>query len=98
MRAVPSSWMDQPSVSTRLLHMHDLETRGLEHFLRGFFHVGGHLVLVVAELVVKTQRGNAPFVLHDGIEVHVIFVARQHFTEGTHADVGALVLAHFFLE
>ena len=78
--------------------MHDLKTRGLEHFLRGFFHVGCHLVLVVAEFVMKTQRGNAPFVFYDGIEVHVIFVTRQDFTEGAHADVGPLILANFFLE
>src|SRR2546430_4905638 len=65
---------------------HDLESRGLEHLLRGLFHVLGHAVLVVAELVVKTQRRNAPFVSYHGINVHVIFVARQDLAESAHTD------------
>src|SRR5579885_486523 len=78
--------------------MHDFETGGLEHFLGGFLHVASHVVFVVAKLIVKAQRGNSPLVLHNGIEVHVIFVARENFTESAHADIRALVFADFLLE
>ena len=73
MRAVPSSWIDQPSVSTRLADVHDLEAGGLEHFLGGLRHVRGHLVFVVAELVVEAKRRNAPLVFHHGIEIDISF-------------------------
>src|SRR5467141_91902 len=78
--------------------MNDFETGGLEHLLGGFLHVFGHAVFVVAEFVMETQRGDAPLVFHDGIEVDIVFVARQDFAERTHADEGALVLADFFFE
>src|SRR6516162_5229520 len=78
--------------------VHDFESRGLEHLLSRFFHVLGHAVLVVSELIVKTQGGNAPLVFHYRIQINVVLVARQNLTEGTHANVGALVLANFFPE
>src|SRR2546423_7019788 len=78
--------------------MQNFESRGFEHFLSSFLHVLGHAVLVVAEFIMKAQRGNSPFVLHDGVEVDVIFVARQYFAKGAHADEGSLILTHFFLE
>src|SRR5439155_10860101 len=55
-------------------------------------------MFVVAKLVMKTQRWHAPFVFHHRIQIHVIFVARQHFAEGPHSDERALILAHLFLE
>src|ERR1700682_3497478 len=79
-------------------HMHNLETSGFEHLLGGFLHVIGHAVFVVTELVVKTQRGDSPLVLHNGIEVDIVLIARQNLAEGTHADEGSLILANFLFE
>src|ERR1700730_6096356 len=78
--------------------MDDLESCGLEHLLRCFLHVLGHAVFVVTELVVKTQRGDSPLVLHNGIEVDIVLIARQNLAEGTHADEGSLLLANFLFE
>src|SRR5882724_8266868 len=78
--------------------MDDFKSGGLKHFLGGVPHVLGHLVFVVAEFVMEAQRGNAPFVLHDGIEVHIIFIAGQDFAKRSHTDLRALVLANLFLE
>src|SRR6516162_5179377 len=76
----------------------DFKTRRLEHLFRSFLHVLAHLVLVVAELVVKAQRRHAPLVLYCGVEVHIVLVTRQHFAEAAHADVGALVFTHLLLK
>src|SRR5215472_10401661 len=78
--------------------MHNLESPGLEHLLSRLFHVLGHAVLVVSELIMKPQRGNAPLVFHYWIQINEVLVARQNLTEGTHANVRGLVLANFFLE
>src|SRR5580704_9724486 len=78
--------------------MDDLEASGFEHFLGGFLHVLGHLVLVVAKFIVEAQGGYAPLVFHNGIEIYIVFVAGQDLAERAHADVRALVLANFFFE
>ena len=85
MRAVPSSWMDQPSVAMRLLTCRS-EAGVFEHFLGGDDHVLGHGVLVFAEFVVEAKRGDAPFVFYDGVEVYVILVASKDFAETAHVD------------
>src|ERR1700716_2562709 len=78
--------------------IHNLESGSFEHFLRGFLHVFGHAVLVVAEFIMETQRRDAPLVFDDGIKVHIIFVAGENFAERAHTDEGALILADFFFE
>src|SRR5258706_44918 len=78
--------------------MRNLEAGSLEHFLGGYLHVLGHAMFVVAELVVETQRGDAPLVFHYGIKVDVIFVARQDLAECAHADERSLILANLFFE
>src|SRR5579883_3448484 len=94
-----AEFVDGPALGQdAVADMHDFETGGLEHFLGGFLHVASHVVFVVAKLIVKAQRRNSPLVLHNGIEVHVILVARQDFAESAHADIRALVLADFLLE
>src|ERR1700676_5781243 len=91
--------MDGPALGKHAAaDMDDFETGGFEHFLGGFLHVLGHAVFVVAEFVMETQRGDAPLVLDYGIEVDIIFVAREDFAKGTHADESALILANFFFE
>src|SRR5436853_6298269 len=91
--------MNRPAFSEHpASDVHNLESRGLEHLLRRLFHVLGHAVLVVSELIVKTQGGNAPLVFHYRIQINVVFVALQNLTEGTHPTVRALVLANFYLE
>src|ERR1700682_4287851 len=78
--------------------MHNLEARGLEHLLGRFLHVLSHAVLVVAKFIVKTQGGDSPLVLHHGIKVDIVFIARQNLTESAHTNVRSLILANFFFE
>src|SRR2546429_6816940 len=48
--------MNRPAFSEHpASDVHNLESRGLEHLLRRLFHVLGHAVLVVSELIEKTQ-------------------------------------------
>ncbi len=68
MRAVPSSWIDQPSVRMFRSHAHDLDPGLLEHLPGGVRHVRGHLLLVVAELEVEAQHRDAPPVLDLGVD------------------------------
>src|SRR4030088_2345166 len=91
--------MDGPALGEHATaDMHDLEARGFEHFLRRFFHVFGHAVFVVAEFVMEAQRGDAPFIFYDGIEIDIVFISCEDFSERPHADEGALILADFLLE
>ena len=98
MRAVPSSWIDQPSVSRPLRTDEDLDAGRLEHLLRGVRHVLGHLLFVVAERVVEAQDRHSPPILHLRIEIDGVLVPRQHLAEAAHVDEGAGVVAHLFLE
>src|SRR5262249_54784568 len=81
-----------------LVFADDFDAGRLEHLLAGRDHVLAHLLLVVAELIMKAQRRNAPVVLLDGIEIDVILVARQHLAEAAHADERARMVAHRLLE
>src|SRR5260370_21023953 len=91
--------MDGPAFGEHAAaNVDNLETGSFEHFLRGFLHVFGHAVLVVAEFIMKTQSRDAPLVFDDRIEVDIILVASENFAECAHTDEGTLVLADFFLE
>src|SRR5262245_62599840 len=62
------------------------ESGGLHHLLRGVGHVLAHLLLIVAEIVMKAQDRDSPPVLHFGVEVDVVLVAREDFAEAAHRD------------
>src|SRR6202021_716377 len=94
-----AEFVDRPSFGQyAVAYENNLETGRLEHFLRCLFHVLHHVVFVLAELVVKAQRRDAPLVLHHRIEIDKILVTREHFSKRAHADVGTLILPDFFLE
>ena len=76
----------------------DFEARGLEHLLRGIGHIGGHLALVIAELVVEAEHRNSPPVFHDRVKIHVVFVSRKHLAEAAHLDERAGAVPHLLLE
>ena len=86
MRAVPSSWIDQPSVSTSVAHADVLGAGGLEHLSGRLGHVLGHLHLVVAEAVVEPQHRDAPRVLRDRVELDLILAPRQDLAERGEVD------------
>src|SRR6266487_4728947 len=91
--------VDRPAFGQDVLvDADDLDARRLEHFLAGVRHVLAHLLLVIAELIIEAQDGNAPAVLHLGIQVHVVLVAGEHFAEAAHINEGTRVLADRFLE
>ena len=58
-----------------------LRARRAQHLLGGVGHVLRHLDLVVAEPVVEAQDGDAPGVLHLGVERDAVLLARQHLAE-----------------
>src|SRR6185295_13168932 len=75
----------------------DLDARGFEHLLAGVAHVLGHLLFVVAELVMESKNGNAPLVLHLGIQIHVVFISRKHFAKTAHRNKRTGVVANRLL-
>src|SRR5262247_2773722 len=70
------------------------ESGGLHHLLRGVGHVLAHLLLVVAEIVMKAQDRDSPSVLHFGVEVDAVLVAREDFAEAANRDHRPGVIAH----
>src|SRR5439155_2302910 len=62
----------------------------------GIRHVFGHLLLTVAELVMEAENRDAPAVLLLRIQVHVVFVARQHFAKAAHVNERTRVLPDLF--
>src|SRR5580692_415201 len=94
-----SKFVDRPSFRKHAVaHIDNLQSRGLEHLLRCFLHVLGHIVFVLAKLVMKAQRRNAPFVFHYRIEIDEVLIARQYFSKSSHGDIRTLVFANLFLE
>src|SRR3989441_5260319 len=81
-----------------LVGPYDLDPRRLEHLAARDDHVLAHLALVVAELIMEAQRGDAPRVFRVGIEIDIILVARQHLAEATHPDERPGVVTHLSLE
>ncbi len=97
--AYGANFVDRPAWSQGFCPQIDnLEASGLKHLLARRLHVLDHVAIVVTKFDVKTQNRNAPLVLYHGIQIDIIFVARQHLTERAHINVGASVVADFLFK
>ena len=58
----------------------------LEHFSRIVFHIFAHFVFIVSEFTIKDNDWLPPFVGFVKVQVHPVFVVREHFAECGHAQ------------